>query len=289
MTIKKIQNPVLRNAAEYGLITLSILFMSVGVYFFKFPNHFSFGGVSGLASDISCLTGISSSLFTNAANVVLLILGFVFLGTGVGIRTVYSTVVMTVSLALLERFVPLTQPLTDQPLLDLIYAILLPGIASAILFDIDASSGGTDILAMILKKYTSMNIAYALMLADLTAVALSFFCFGVQTGLLSILGLFMKTLIIDTVMESLHLTKCFNIVCDNPDPICDFIIRDIQHSATIYQAVGAYTHQKKYVVMTMLSRRQAIRLRNFIRMHEPGAFIQITNSSEIIGKGFEDL
>lgn len=284
--IEKIKNPLLRKIAEYAVITVSIELMVIGIYFFKFPNHFSFGGISGLASVVNGLTGIGTAMFTNAANVLLLVLGFLFLGRGVGVRTVYSTVVMTLSLEALEAWCPLAGPLTTEPLLDLVYAILLPGIASAILFEIGASSGGTDIIAMILRKYTSMNIGTALMVVDFLSVALAFVAFGPETGMLSTLGLLLKSIIIDMVVENIRLTKCFNIICDEPEPICRFVIDELHHGATVYQAMGAYTHKEKYIVMTMMNRREAIRLRNFIRSSQPGAFIQITNSSEIIGKGF---
>lgn len=173
-TIKEIKNPLLRTLAEYGLITVSIWIMVIGIYFFKFPNHFAFGGVTGFSTVFSQLLHCSASTFTTAANYALLVLGFIFLGKSVGVRTVYATIVMSVSLQALDALVPMHGTLTDQPMLELVFAIMLPAIGSAILFNIDASSGGTDVIAMILKKYTSMNIGSALMAADVAAVGLSF-------------------------------------------------------------------------------------------------------------------
>ena len=97
-TIRNIKNPILKTLAEYGLITLSIWIMVVGIYFFKFPNHFAFGGVTGFSAVFGKLLGCSASTFTTVANNVLLVLGFVFLGKDVGVRTVYATVVMSASL-----------------------------------------------------------------------------------------------------------------------------------------------------------------------------------------------
>ena len=271
---------------DYALITAAVELMVVGTYFFKFPNHFAFGGVSGFSTVVSELTGLTASTFTNIANYALLVVGFIFLGRSVGIRTVYATFLMSTSLALLDRLVPMNAPLTSEPLLELIFAIACPAIGSAILFNISASSGGTDIIAMILRKYTNLHIGTALLLVDLASVVLSFFVFDPGTGLYSLLGLIGKSLGIDGVIESMHRSKCFTIVCDHPDPICAFIIEDLKRSATIYEAKGAFTHQPKTVIMTTMTPHQAISLRNFIRQHEKGAFIQITNSSEIIGKGF---
>lgn len=271
---------------EYGLITVSMMIMTIGVYFFKFPNHFAFGGVTGFSTVVSELTRWSASQFTFIANMVLLVLGFLFLGRDFGIKTVYASLVMSAMLPVLERFFPMAQPLTDEPLLELVFAIFLPAVGSAVLFNIGASSGGTDIIAMILKKHTSFNIGTVLLLVDLLSVVMAFFIFDPTTGLFSSLGLMAKSLMIDGVIESINQCKCFSIVCDDPDPICDYIINTLNRSATIYKAQGAFTHHPKTVVMTTMKRGQAVKLRNYIRQTEPTAFIQISNSSEIVGKGF---
>ncbi len=208
--------------------------MVIGIYFFKFPNHFAFGGVTGFSTVFSQLLHCSASTFTTAANYALLVLGFIFLGKSVGVRTVYATIVMSVSLQVLDALVPMHGTLTDQPMLELVFAIMLPAIGSAILFNIDASSGGTDVIAMILKKYTSMNIGSALMAADVAAVGLSFAMYGPSTGLFSVMGLVAKSMVVDNVIENMNLCKCFNIVCEHPQPICNFIIHELNRSATTH-------------------------------------------------------
>lgn len=284
--MKEIKDPVARNVAEYTLITVSIWVMVLGIYFFKFPNNFAFGGVTGFSTVISQLTRWSASDFTFIVNNVLLLAGFLFLGKDVGIKTIYSSMMMSFSLSALERIYPMAAPMTQEPLLELMFAIFLPAVGSAVLFNIGASSGGTDIIAMILKKYTSLNIGSALFVVDITAVILSFFIFGPTTGLFSSLGLMAKSLVIDGVIENINQCKCFNIVCDYPDPICEYIIHRLHRSATVYEAQGAFTHHKKTVIMATMKRSQAVKLRNYIRTIEPTAFVLISNSSEIIGKGF---
>lgn len=284
--MKQIENKTLRTLTEYGLITFSIWIMVVGVYFFKFPNNFAFGGVTGFATVISALTQWSASEFTTIVNMILLVFGFLFLGRGFGIKTVYASILMSVSLYYLERMAPMAKPLTTEPLLELIFAILLPGVGSAVLFSIGASSGGTDIIAMILKRYTSFNIGTVLLLVDVASVILAYFVFGPETGLFSTLGLTAKSLIIDDVIENINLCKCFSIICDDPMPICDYIIHGLNRSATVYEAQGAFSHHKKTVILTTMKRSQALKLRRYIRNVEPSAFILISNSSEIIGKGF---
>lgn len=284
--IGTIRSPFIRKLAEYGIITVSMLIMAVGVYFFKFPNHFAFGGVTGFSPVVSSLTGWSASDFTFWMNLALLVLGFLFLGTDVGIKTVYASMILSVALSAFERICPMEAPLTEEPLLELFFAIFLPAFGSAILFNIGTSSGGSDIIAMILKKHTSLNIGSALFVVDVVPVAMSFFVFGPATGLFSSLGLMAKSLVIDGVIENLNLCKCFNIICDDPEPICRFIIDELHRSATVYKAQGAFSHHEKTVIMTTMKRTQALRLRNYIRRVEPSAFILISNSSEIIGKGF---
>lgn len=284
--MKQIEDKRLRALAEYGVITLSIWVMVIGIYFFKFPNNFAFGGVTGFATVVSALTHWSASDFTTILNMALLVIGFIFLGRGFGIRTVYASLVMSVSLTFLEHVYPMTAPMTREPLLELVFAILLPGAGSAILFHIGASSGGTDIVAMILKKYTSFNIGTVLLMVDMAAVVMAFIVFGPETGLFSSLGLAAKSLVIDDVIENINLCKCFSIICDDPEPICDYIIHELNRSATVYEAHGAFTNHRKTVILTTMKRSQALKLRNYIRRVEPDAFILISNSSEIIGKGF---
>ncbi len=285
-SIKGIKNPAERKAAEYALITAGILIMVIGTYFFKFLNHFAFGGVTGFSTVVSELTGITASDFTLIANMALLVLGFLFLGMDVGIKTVYASVLMSAGLSVLERVCPLSGPLTTEPLLELVFAVFCPAVGSALLFNIGASSGGTDILAMILKKHSSLDIGMALLVIDLAAVTMAFFVFGPATGLYSILGLLAKSLMIDGIIENINLCKCFHIICDDPEPICQFITRELHRGATIYDARGAFSHRKKTIIITMMKRSQAVKLRNFIRRVEPDSFIMISNSSEIIGKGF---
>lgn len=276
-----------KNVIDYSLITVSTLLVVLGVYLFKFPNNFSFGGVTGLAVVVSKVTEISPSFITNIMNAILIVIGFIFLGKEFGVKTVYVTVLTTVGLSVMEKILPMAGPLTDQTLLELIFAVILPAVGSAILFNIGASSGGTDIIAMIVKKYTSFNIGTALFVTDLLVVVSAFFIFGITTGLFSFLGLMMKSVFIDSVIENINLCKYFNVMCDNPEPICEFITKKLNRSATICRAEGAYSHDNKAIIFTALKRSQAVQLRNYLKQVEPNAFILISNTSEIIGNGFQ--
>ena len=274
---------------NFSLLTISTLIMAVGIYFFKFANNFTFGGITGIAVLVAKFFPISATDFSFVVNILLLIIGWIVLGKSFAEKTAYSTILLSVSLSLLERIYPMSHPLTNEPLLELIFAILLPALGSAILFNIGASSGGTDVIAMILKKYTSVDIGKGLMISDLIFTLAGFLVFNVKTGLYSLFGLIMRSALIDNFIESFNRSKYFHVVTSNATCICDFIQNDLQRGATIVNATGAFTGDDKYIILTVLSPSQAVKLRNFIKEHDPKAFLLVSNTSEIIGKGFHSV
>ena len=278
-----------RMAKEFFMMTLGTSLVSVGVYFFKFPNNFSMGGVSGLSVLLGGLfesTWLTPSTFNTIINTLFLVLGFIFLNKGFGLRTVYCSLFYAGLIQLLEAVAPLSAPLTSNKMLEAFFAIILPSLGSAILFNIDASSGGTDIIAMILKQYTGLDVGKALLLSDVVIAAATFLIFDIETGLFSMLGLVLKSVLIDSVIESLNRRKNFFIITSQPELACDYITRHLQRGATVWSGEGAYTHARHWVILTALSRSQAVGLRRFLKEHDPSAFFIIANSSEIFGKGF---
>ena len=279
-------NKAIKLFKDYIVITLAVIIMDLGIYAFKFPNHFSFGGVSGLAVVLNEILGISAAQINLVINLALLVIGFAVLGKSFGLKTAYATVLSSVVLSLMEKMMPISAPLTNQPMLELAYAIALPAVAAAMLFYVDASGGGTDIVAMILKKYTTIDIGTALLISDVAIVALSFIAFDVRTGLFSVCGLLAKSIFVDRTMDQMRLCKYFTIISSNPEPICDFIQNVLNRSTTLYNAEGGYSHENKKVILCALDRRQAVILQRFIRQTDDSAFIMITKSSETFGKGF---
>lgn len=271
------------------LLTGSTLLIAAGTYFFKFANNFTFGGITGLAVLVAKSGLISASDFTFLVNMILLVFGFIILGKKFAAKTAYCSILLSVSLSLLERLYPMEAPLTDQPMLELAFAIALPSLGSAVLFNLGSSSGGTDIIAMILKKYTSADIGKSLLATDFLITLAGCFVFDIETGLYSFLGLSIRSFLIDGFIESLNLSKYFNVVCKEPEPICRFIKNELHRSATIVDAKGAFSGERKYLVLTVLNRFQAVKLRNYIKENAPDAFLLISNTSQIIGKGFHSI
>ena len=177
MTAQKMD--IRKTVKEWLLLLLGTTLTAAGVYFFKFPNNFSTGGVSGLSLILGRIFPnpvLTPSVFMLIINIALLALGFAVLGRSFAFSTVYCSMLLSLSMNAMERFWPLAGPLTDQPFLELCFAVLLPAFVSASLVPLDASSGGTDIIAMIVRKYTSLNIGAALIAADALITIAALFC-----------------------------------------------------------------------------------------------------------------
>lgn len=272
---------------EFLLMTFATVMISVGVYCFKFPNNFSMGGVSGLSILLGkVLPVLSASSYNTIINVLFLILGFIMLDKGFGFRTVYCSLLSAGLIQVFSWVWPLTEPLTDQLMLELFFAVILPALGAAILFNIDASSGGTDIAAMILKKYTGLDVGTALLISDVAIAAAALFVFDATAGLCSLLGLALKSVLVDSAIESLNRRKAFFVITSDPEHVCDYVTHTLVRGATVWTAQGAYTHDIHHVVLTVLSRGQAVALRRHLKEVDPHAFMIVANSSEIFGKGF---
>ncbi len=285
--MKRLRSLLKISLREFLLLNAGTLLVAAGVYFFKFPNHFSTGGVSGISIILGhFVPALSSGSFVWIINMILLLLGFLLLGGRFGAKTVYSSLLFSVAVWGLERICPMDAPMTSQPFLELIFSVLLPAIGSAILFDIGASTGGTDITAMILKKYTSMDIGKSLLCVDALITVAACAVFGMETGLFSILGLAIKAFMVDSIIESFHICKYFNIVTNQPELISRFITETLNRSATSLRATGVYSGEERTLLLTVTNRAQAVQLNRFIKEYDPGAFVTISSISTIIGKGF---
>ena len=163
--------PAIKIVKEYALLTLASVLMIISTWLFKYPNNFTFGGITGLSIVLSRIFEVPASTLNLVMNAVLLVIGVVVLGKGFAGKTLYVTILSTVGLSALDKIYPITTPLTDEPVIELLFAVAIPAVASAILFNMDASSGGTDIVAMLLKKHTTLEIGTAIFAVDLSAVA----------------------------------------------------------------------------------------------------------------------
>ena len=294
--VKKKRSEIILN---WVFINLGTLLLAVGVYFFKAPNNFATGGVSGLSiilvpalQNLPFLKDVASTEIMTITNLVintlLLLIGFIFLGKGCTFKTAYCSLVYSLE-AWLLKFIPVPLPLTNEKFLEFIIAMLTTGIGSAILFNCGASSGGTDIIALIIKKFAKVNIGIALTVADFIIACSSFFVFrSAEIGLYSILGLFVKSFLVDGIIESIGKNKFVTIISEHPDLITPFILEGIHRGYTAYKAKGGFSGAEKTIIITVCKRGEAIKLKAKINKADPNAFVILTNTTEIIGKGFKD-
>lgn len=286
MNSKLIEKPII----QYLILTAGTLAMSAGIYFFKFPNGFCMGGVSGISMILGAIAPkFSAGTVMLMINVALLIVGAIVFGRNFGIKTVYCSLLLSLSLSALEIIIPMKAPLTDEPMLEFVFAVLLPALGSAVIFNLGGTTGGTDIVAMILKKYTSIHIGAALFCVDAIIVACGFFVFGIKAGLFSALGLLSKALVVDGMIDNINISKYFFIITTHPDEVCRYINDCLHKSATIWRGVGSYTHEDRTVILAVMTRTQAVSLRNHIKAIDSHAFVVISSTSDIIGKGFREV
>lgn len=296
-----------RSVLRWVVLICGIIMMSCSVYFFQTPNDFTLGGIAGIAIILESFIKPLAPFFTQGVimaiiNVALLIIGLIILGKQCTIRTIFCSLFYTAFIWLFEYLDVIgaintaigrvneagvaLRSLTDEPLLELVYAILLFGIGGALVFNCGASSGGTDIIALILKKFTNINVGMALMIIDMIVVLISFYTFDVDKGLFSVLGLFTKSFLLDGVIESIGKTKYLTIITENPEKIAEYILKVINHGYTMYDAEGGYTHKKKKVLVTVCKRSEALKIKMKIHQEDPSSFVIITDANEILGKGF---
>ena len=301
------KTPLMQKITYFFVLNLGILMLTSGIYFFKAPNGFATGGVSGISILLERILPILNQAdYVLIINSLLLILGVIILGRQCGLLTIYCSLVYSFENFLFEKFLPienipgaaieyatdgtiLSCTLTQWPLLDLIFAVMLTGIGSAMIFRCNASSGGTDIVALILKKYTSMNVGTALLCTDFIIAASSIFIYNLETGLFSLLGLFAKVFVVDDLLDSMNMCKAFTIITTKAKEIEDFIMNEMRHGATVQDGEGSYSHESKKVIITVCKRTEALKLRRKVKEIDPSAFMIITKTSEIMGKGFRDV
>lgn len=223
------------------LLNLGLIIYAVALNFYCAPNHFVFGGTTGLSIVLAtCFPALSVSTFMWITNAVLDVLGCVFLGIKTMGWTLYSSFMLSFYSSMCEKMFPVSQPLTDDTLLELCFAVALPAIASGIVFNIGASTGGTEIVAMILHKYIKVEIGRALLLSDIGTVLFAAYLYGPQTGMYCVLGLIGRSTIVDTAIESLNLRKVCTVITSRPEPIRHFVTETLGRTATQQNATGVH-------------------------------------------------
>lgn len=281
----------LKTIQEFLLLTIGASLISVGVYFFEFLNHFTTGGVSGFSIILEKLIPtVNAATFMLIINTILLILAFLIIGRSFGIKTIYCSALISIETWLFEILIPRDAPLTNQPVLETLMMVLLPSLGCAILFYFGASSGGTDIVAMMIKRFARVNISKGLFVADFGIVMLLLFCgFGFETWLFSVLGFLARILLVDVLLKGVNTSKYCTVITppEHTDALTDYILNNLEKSATVSTAFyGAYRNEKKTVLLTAMTPRQAADFKVFAKALDDRIFIVISSTHEITGEGF---
>ena len=271
-----------------------IVLIACATYFFLVPNRFVTGGMTGLATILgTALPVLNTSQWLICLNILMLVMGFIFLGKMTGMWTVYCSLGYSSLMLIFEEVFPRSSlpftngTLTDEIFMELCVGILIYAIGTAIIFYAGASSGGMDIMALILQKYAKVDVGRAVLYVNtFIACGSIFFLPGVERAILSLVGLFANAFIIDSVIDNFNSCKYFVVITDKTELVSEYIMNTLHHGVTVSDAIGAYTQTKKGMVHTVCRRYEAIKLRAAIKKIDENAFIVITTSSEIIGKGF---
>ena len=277
---------------DWMYMNAGIVLIACATYFFLVPNSFVTGGMTGLATILGKLTPLTTSTWLMFLNVCMLIVGFIFLGKKTGIWTVYCSLGYTSIMLLFERIFPMADgvTLTDESFMELCVGILIYAVGTAIIFYAGASSGGMDIMALIIQKYAKIDVGKAVLYVNTLIACGSIFVFGgVERSILSLIGLFANSFVIDSVIDNFHSCKYFVVITDKTELVSEYIMNNLHHGVTVSEAIGAYTQTKKGMIHTVCRRYEAIKLRAAIKKIDENAFIVVTTSSEIIGKGFRSV
>lgn len=275
---------------EYAIINFGIILVAITIHFFMIPNNFVVGGVSGLAIVITAfipILSVGDLMFI--LNIILFIAGFIFIGPKFGARTIYSSFALSFIVWLLNKIYPISEPLMNDTFVQLVVSIIIGAIGLAIVFKYNASTGGTDITAKILNKYFHIDLGKGVLMCDLLITVSAFVVFDVATGIYGILGVVMNGIIIDYILEKFKERKEITIISDKCDQIKEYIIYNLERGVTIFTARGGYTDEEKDILVTVLNRKEFIRLKTHIKEIDSNAFITVNNIHETFGYGFVSI
>lgn len=272
-------------------ILIGALLIAVGLYFFWAPSNLAAGGVSGLAIVIKALIPmIPIGVIIFALDIIMFTIGFLVLGKSFGVRSLACSLSVSVLTTLLELIWPRWQPMSSDALLVLIFGALLIALGQAIVFNLEASSGGTDIIAKIIAKYTHLNIGTSLLLADMTVVLFAISVLGLEKGLYAALGVVLTTQLIDYFISGFNVQKYVMIIPSNEEKgqlVNAYILHQLKRGATIYEGQGAYSSKHRQIITTVIDRKEFVTLRKQVMAIDTAAFMTVQNLHEVIGEGFE--
>lgn len=261
--------------------------MAVGLYYFLIPANLAVGGVTGLAMVINNVFPIMPiGIIMTISNIILFALAFLIIGKEFGGYTIYSSFLLSGVIYIFEIVTPMDKPIIDDLIINLIYGIIIQGIGMAIIFYQNSSTGGTDIVAKIINKFTHLDIGKSLLLSDLIIIILAGLTFGVKLGLYALLGVIINAYVIDNVIAGFNTKMNIMIISNKSEDINSYIIKEINRGTTLYFADGGFSGNKKTIINTIAGRKEYIKIKNYAKNIDPDAFISVGFVHEVLGEGF---
>lgn len=268
---------------EYALITLGMAIVSSAVYFFMIPGNIVSGSISGLVLVLSNFIPLSISLMTLIFNTVLLILGFIFIGSEFGVKNIYTSILLPVYLGIFEVIFPNQASLTNDVILDSLSYVILISLGTAMLFNANSSSGGLDIVAKLMNKFFHMELGKALSTAGIVIALSSIIVYDTKTLVISILVTYFNGITLDHFIDGFRIKKRVCILSNEYPVIQKFILEKLNRGVTLYEAFGGYDNVKRIELITILTRPEYIQLMNFIHKTDPRAFVTVYMVNEVTG------
>ena len=269
------------NLKEIAVMTIAVGIIAAAVYFFLIPSQTSISSVSALAIIIAHYVPLHVSTVTMILNVVLLLIGFITCGKEFGAKTVYTSILLPLYLAVFEHVFPDFESLTNSTELDVLCYILVVSFGLSILFNMNASSGGLDIVAKIMNKYLHMELGKAMSLSGMCVALSAALVYDKKTVVLSILGTYFNGIVLDHFIFDNSIKRRVCIITEKEEALRQFILHDLHSGATMYEAIGAYNLEKHNEIITIVDKSEYQKLMNFINREDPKAFVTIYNVSSM--------
>lgn len=273
---------------DFGLITLGVLLVAVSVVYFFEPNNITAGGITGLAIVINnYIPAIPIGVLMLIMDAVLYVVAFLIIGSKFGSKSIYSSLMLSFFIYMLERFMPLN--ITNDLMLATAFGTLISALGMAIVFNANASTGGTDIIAKILNKFFHINIGKGLLMVDFLVTLLGAVTFGINAGLYSLLAVIVNGFAIDKVIAGFNVCKEITIISPKNKEISKFIMNDLERGCTFIHGVGGFTGKDTTLLYTILGRNEFIKLKRYIAEVDKYAFITVGEVYEVMGEGFKGI
>lgn len=277
----------LRWLKDYLGVTLGVILTAIALDAFLVPAKIAAGGLSGVATILYHLFQWPVGLVMLVLNVPLFIWSILRLGWRYTVNSIFGTVALSVFVDLLVPYIPV---LTEDLLLASLYGGALMGIGLGLVFRFNSTTGGTELLAAILRTYVGINIGQLLFVIDGLVVIWAGLVFrSAELAMYALITIFLASWIIDLVIEGFNSAKAFMIITKRADAISKAIIKELDRSATAWKAKGMYSGGEQEVLISVVGRAEVIRLKKIVREEDPTAFIILANVHEVLGEGFKEL